>query len=439
MDSKQDIYESARLIIKGSLVAILALTALLITYNIATSSTVFSIEFWFIGVAIPCLLFAGYFLRRGYYRISSWIIFILYFLTSFFILLLWGTGTPIGILILGFTVIIPSVLIGPIFTFPTISFATLLLILVQLIHATDLVTPISHTLSTRESHWEILVYATVLSIVGLVAWLSGHQRDKSLKRALRAEARLRAQKETLKDKLAEESQKLRLTQLEQINELHNFAVLGQTTAATLHDLSNHLSMLNLDIDDLSDQRQNSKTIASVKYSINAINTMIQESRRQLDTFEQHTTFDAVDTAHLCIKNVHHKYKQRKVKLTKPSPTKNQTFRIIGNSYALTQIVTILLNNALDACCTIPAAEVTTKIDTTPTALTISILDNGAGVDPTAREKLFKPKLSKKATGLGVGLYLAYHLTESVFGGTLELAPSETGAHFKVTIPRATTD
>ncbi|MGH7218483.1 MAG: ATP-binding protein, partial [Candidatus Microsaccharimonas sp.] len=101
-------------------------------------------------------------------------------------------------------------------------------------------------------------------------------------------------------------------------------------------------------------------------------------------------------------------------------TGSDTFTIAGNSYALTQIITILLNNALDACSSIPAAEVTTAIDATPTALTISILDNGRGVDPLLQTKLFKPKLSKKATGLGVGLYLAHHLTESVFGGTLEL-------------------
>src|SRR5690606_25145294 len=157
--------------------------------------------------------------------------------------------------------------------------------------------------------------------------------------------------------------------------------------------------------------------------------------QQLDTFEQLTTFDAVNTAHQSIQNVYHKYEQRNVKLTKLSSVQKQTFTVTGNPYALTQIVTILLNNALDACHTVPEAEVTAKIQATNTALTISVFDNGKGVDPTARAKLFKPKLSKKATGLGVGLYLALNLTESVFGGTLELVPSETGAHFKVTIPQ----
>src|SRR5690606_24950449 len=118
--------------------------------------------------------------------------------------LLWGTGTPFGILLLGFTVILPSVLIGATVTFPAISTAVLLLIFVQLLHATNLVPPETHVLSTSESHWQILVYTTIISIVGLVAWTSSRQRDASLKRALKAEARLRAQKESLKHQLSEE-------------------------------------------------------------------------------------------------------------------------------------------------------------------------------------------------------------------------------------------
>ncbi len=438
MTSNQNRYESARLIIKSSLFALLLLAVLLVAYSVAAQSFRIGPIFLFIAVAAPMLLLARYFLRRNYYRTASWTILLLYMLASFFILLLWGTSTPIGILILGFIVIIPSVLMGAALTFPAISIAVLLLVFVQLLHATNIVTPETHALNVGESHWQIFIYATLLTIIGLISWLSSRQRDVSLQRALRAEASLQAQKETLKHQLAEESKKLRLTQLEQINDLHNFAVLGQTTAATLHDVSNHLSLLNLDIEDLSNRRHSSKTIASAKRSIYAINVMIRESRKQLDTLEHHAPFDAIAVVRQSIKKVRRKYIQQNIRLTKLSTTGN-SFTVTGNSYALTQIITILLNNALDACRTIPEAKVTTKATITPTELVISVLDNGKGIDPALQAQLFKPKLSKKATGLGVGLYLAYHLTQSVFNGTLELVPSDGGAHFRVTIPRVTTD
>ncbi len=102
-----------------------------------------------------------------------------------------------------------------------------------------------------------------------------------------------------------------------------------------------------------------------------------------------------------------------------------------------QIVTVLLNNAIDACYDSPYPEVEVLVQTTKDFLTITVSDNGSGMDPAIQKSLFSPIVSTKATGMGVGLYIARHLAKSQFNGDLNLQPSKIGAQFAAKIPRKT--
>ena len=65
---------------------------------------------------------------------------------------------------------------------------------------------------------------------------------------------------------------------------------------------------------------------------------------------------------------------------------------------------------------------------------IDITDNGAGVPAKARENLFKAfQGSTKKGGTGLGLVIAAELVQA-HGGTLTLADSTTGAHFRIELP-----
>jgi signal transduction histidine kinase len=65
---------------------------------------------------------------------------------------------------------------------------------------------------------------------------------------------------------------------------------------------------------------------------------------------------------------------------------------------------------------------------------IDITDNGAGVPARARENLFKAfHGSTKKGGTGLGLVIAAELVQA-HGGTLTLADSKTGAHFRIELP-----
>jgi two-component system sensor histidine kinase FlrB len=70
------------------------------------------------------------------------------------------------------------------------------------------------------------------------------------------------------------------------------------------------------------------------------------------------------------------------------------------------------------------------------ALRISVTDNGPGLDPAVRRRLFEPFQTTKADGTGLGLSIARKLVESL-GGTLRLEDAAPrGARAVVDLPRA---
>jgi signal transduction histidine kinase len=63
-----------------------------------------------------------------------------------------------------------------------------------------------------------------------------------------------------------------------------------------------------------------------------------------------------------------------------------------------------------------------------------VADDGAGVDPSLRDRVFEPGASGGSDGAGLGLGIARRVARS-FGGDVRLDPDATGAVFVVTLPR----
>jgi two-component system, NtrC family, sensor kinase len=104
-----------------------------------------------------------------------------------------------------------------------------------------------------------------------------------------------------------------------------------------------------------------------------------------------------------------------------------------------QLVQVLLNlilNAADACES--QGQVTVRARPTAGGVRLEVEDDGPGVLPAVRERLFEPFVTTKEVGKGTGLGLAVcrGLVEAA-GGSISLdASSERGARFVVELPRA---
>lgn len=99
--------------------------------------------------------------------------------------------------------------------------------------------------------------------------------------------------------------------------------------------------------------------------------------------------------------------------------------------ALETVLTTLLDNAKAA----GASEVEIKAQCTSKALSLTVSDNGGGIAPSDRDRIFEPFFTSKRAqgGTGLGLPIARALVEGN-GGRLELIASETGTRFQLVIP-----
>lgn len=104
---------------------------------------------------------------------------------------------------------------------------------------------------------------------------------------------------------------------------------------------------------------------------------------------------------------------------------------------IVQVVLNLLLNAADA--TSDVGHIRLSVSVSEDVARLSVEDDGAGIDPEIRERLFEPFLTTKDIGKGTGLGLAVcrGIIESA-GGTIGLDESyEPGARFVIELPRCT--
>lgn len=105
--------------------------------------------------------------------------------------------------------------------------------------------------------------------------------------------------------------------------------------------------------------------------------------------------------------------------------------------ALQQILHNLLVNALQAMDKIPPAERRLEIEQTQQGpwVYLRVQDNGPGIAPEIRDRLFTPFTTTRSQGLGLGLTLSESLAESM-GGHLRLVERAAlrGACFELTLP-----
>jgi signal transduction histidine kinase len=79
--------------------------------------------------------------------------------------------------------------------------------------------------------------------------------------------------------------------------------------------------------------------------------------------------------------------------------------------------------------------VTIRLGIVEDFLHITYRDNGPGIDPSIRSRLFQKGTSTGGEGKGFGLYLSRRIVES-YGGTIELKDPETGTGtvFLISVP-----
>jgi C4-dicarboxylate-specific signal transduction histidine kinase len=119
------------------------------------------------------------------------------------------------------------------------------------------------------------------------------------------------------------------------------------------------------------------------------------------------------------------------RLCEPAPL------VVGDRVQLQQVVLNLVMNACDAMSDTPPGERLLVVSTTTQGdARIEVRDAGSGIAPDALGKIFKPFVTTKRDGLGLGLAICRSIL-AAHGGHITAANNpERGATFVVSLPLA---
>jgi len=113
----------------------------------------------------------------------------------------------------------------------------------------------------------------------------------------------------------------------------------------------------------------------------------------------------------------------------------------GDDVLLRQAVSNLVRNAVEACAAAdrpPRIVLSGRVDREQRIVRLSVADNGPGIDPAVRDRIFRPFFTTKREGTGLGLALVQKIIVTHNGRVAAGASPGGGASFDIVLPLAKT-
>jgi signal transduction histidine kinase len=283
---------------------------------------------------------------------------------------------------------------------------------------------------------EIILYLAAGTVTGIIAG---------------RESRLREKYRLLSEKLEKSYAKLhRETQLlleaeEQLSATQKLSALGQLSASLAHEIKNPLSSIkgtaDILLDEFPEGHPKREFVEILRKETSRLNNTVEDvlqfSRRGTHGKKQ----TSVDTEPLSlvidrVTNLLATHLQKKnISLKMTGWEEGKSCYVAGDK--LTQVFLNIILNAIDAA---PSkGELTIETKKLDSGYTVSVTDNGTGIPPELKERIFAPFYSTKDGGTGLGLSISKTIVES-YGGTLTLSEAESGgACFTVSLPNIDPD
>lgn len=379
-----------------------------------------------------------YFVTKNQLVFAAWLLIGFYTLLGATILWFWSINAQAGILSLLFVIILAGTILGARYIMPTTVGVVCLLAALQLGHNLQLIHPDIASIYKQSTFADVIIYGIIFTVFALLSWLSRRQIEQALERALTAEAALKKEKRMLATRLEEKTRHLREVQLEEMQQLYRFAELGQLSTALLHELANQLTVLTLDIDDIGQRHHQSEAVAHAKESISHLDSMVTQVRRQLRENNEFEEFSIVNVINETLETLQPKAAKAHVSIVTSRHTRSSDLHAFGDPLRLSQIITVLVTNAIDSYSALEESQqpgiIEIDIRADSSTITLSVADHAGGISEFQRSQLFMPFKSTKDTGMGIGLFIAKQMAETHFKGSLSLDERTDQTRFIIQLP-----
>jgi signal transduction histidine kinase len=216
------------------------------------------------------------------------------------------------------------------------------------------------------------------------------------------------------------------------------AVVGKLAFDVSHDLKNRLASMTFGVQNVRDAAGSGPVPPAVAAALDALVADIRRMRDRVEGFAA-LARDQEDRAEPCrvdllVAEVLDRFRldPRPVALERDAAP--ATARV--DREQLYSAVANLVVNAYEALEHTPGAAVRVSVAARDRRVVITVADNGPGVPPGIRDKVFDAFFSTKPKGAGLGLSQVFVLAE-MSGGRAYLADSPCGARFVIELPEAT--
>ncbi|WP_268248107.1 sensor histidine kinase [Alcaligenes pakistanensis] len=228
---------------------------------------------------------------------------------------------------------------------------------------------------------------------------------------------------------------------EQLEQAEKLSFLGQVTAGVAHEINQPVAAIELYADNtlrfleqgqVETARQNLSRIQALTQRIGSITSQLCHYARKPQEQEGPVRVQAaLDSAWQLLE---HRARAQGVVLEREDLS--EPVQVWALPVRLEQVLVNLLRNALDALEGREQGRIRMEVMTDGQHVRIVVSDNGPGLSPEIRQRLFTPFSSSRRQGVGLGLVISYDIVAAL-GGRLEEGPSRLGgATFHIVLRNA---
>ncbi len=416
-----------------SLIALLNVIYDLLTLGFNETMTIIPI-----GVLVFTLIFLMVLSRRGYAKVSAYILIFFILIPPLQTAYLWGVDLPQGLLVFALIIVMAGILVNSRFAFMVTFLIGACLISLTYLQYNEILQPDLYWTQDKSAYMsDMIVIVVTMGVIALVSWLSNREMEKALRRARLSEKELKKEKDLLEIRVEERTRDLKKAQVEKLAQMSRFAEFGKLSSGFFHDLMSPLTALSLNIrklqqSEVSEATKVSEELQNAFRVSKKMENFVSLIKKQMTHEEVTQKFSLNSEIEEALEILNHKSRQAKVEVIFQA---DENIETMGNPLCWHQVVANLLSNALEAYDTDMKkrlVEIGLRRDDDNFIFTIK--DYAKGIEPAKQKKVFDPFFTEKkqAGGSGIGLYSIKEIVEQEFGGEIELS-SQIGRGTEFTI------
>ncbi|RZJ01358.1 MAG: sensor histidine kinase [Brevundimonas sp.] len=317
-----------------------------------------------------------------------------------------------------------------------------------------LLSPAGATLSRAVGAARILALLSVALLAGLSGVLLRRRQRAAIRQVEQVAARAELERQidlrtaelrTTNDQLSHEIEERRRLERhrqdlqDDLIQANKLATLGQIAAGVAHEINQPVAAIRTHADTAAVYLQRSDPeaagrsldrIGELTERVGAITDELRAFSRKTQSKAVAVSVEAAIDGALLLAGP--RLRERKVTLGRvPGPPD----RVLAERNRLEQVILNLLQNAVDAVADRPDPRIDIAVEARGRKVTIRISDNGPGLSPAVRDRLFTPFTTDKPDGMGLGLVISRDIVAG-FGGELIHDPSPMGAVFRIVLAKA---